>query len=115
MVFNHKNPEIIVGGSYNGSLSFFDQRVGKASGVIKPSDTTLLEKSHHDPVYDIYWLTVGKTGTECVSTSTDGRILWWDMKKLDNGPVDELVLSETFQINDQPVPKILGGTSLEYN
>ena len=24
MVFNHKNPEIIVGGSYNGSLSFFD-------------------------------------------------------------------------------------------
>jgi hypothetical protein len=37
------------------------------------------------------------------------------MKKLDNGPVDELVLSETFQINDQPVPKILGGTSLEYN
>ena len=24
MVFNHKNSDIIVGGSYNGSLSFFD-------------------------------------------------------------------------------------------
>lgn len=115
MVFNHKNSDIIVGGSYNGSLSFFDQRKGTSSGVIKPVETTLLEKSHHDPVYDVYWLTVGKSGTECVSTSTDGRILWWDMKKLGDGPVDELVLSEVFQVNDQPVPKILGGTALEYN
>lgn len=96
MVFNHKNSDIIVGGSYNGSLSFFDQRKGSSSGVIKPVETTLLEKSHHDPVYDVYWLTVGKSGTECVSTSTDGRILWWDMKKLGDGPVDELILSETF-------------------
>ena len=115
MVFNHKNSDIIVGGSYNGSLSFFDQRKGSSSGVIKPVETTLLEKSHHDPVYDIYWLTVGKSGTECVSTSPDGRILWWDMKKLGDGPVDELVLSETFQVGEQPVTKILGGTSLEYN
>ena len=37
------------------------------------------------------------------------------MKKLGDGPVDELLLSEVFQINDIPVPKILGGTSLEYN
>lgn len=100
MVFNHKNSEVIVGGSYNGSLAFFDFRKGSSSGVIKPTETTLLEKSHHDPVYDIYWLTVGKTGTECVSTSTDGRILWWDMKKLGDGPVDELVLNETFQVGD---------------
>lgn len=115
MVFNHKNSDIIVGGSYNGSLSFFDQRVGSSAGVLKPTKTTLLEKSHHDPVYDIYWLTVGKTGTECVSTSTDGRILWWDMKNLDGGPVDELVLSENFQVDGKSTPKVLGGTSLEYN
>lgn len=115
MVFNHKNSDIIVGGSYNGSLSFFDQRVGTSQGVLKPTKTTLLEKSHHDPVYDIYWLTVGKTGTECVSTSTDGRILWWDMKNLDGGPIDELVLSETINTGDGTQTKILGGTSLEYN
>jgi dynein intermediate chain 2, axonemal len=95
MVFNNKNSEVIAGGSYNGSLAFFDQRKGSSSGVIKPTETTILEKSHHDPVYDIYWL-FGKTGTECVSTSTDGRLLWWDMKKLGDGPIDELVLSETF-------------------
>ena len=29
--------------------------------------------------------------------------------------MDELVLTETFQVNDAPVAKILGGTSLEYN
>ena len=115
MVFNHKNSDILVGGSYNGTLSFFDLRKGSSSGVIKPFETTLLEKSHHDPIYDIYWLTVGKAGTECVSTSTDGRILWWDFKKLSDGPVDELPLVESFNVNGQPSPKILGGTSLEYN
>ncbi len=94
MVFNHKNSDIIVGGSYNGSLSFFDLKKGNSSGVIKPFETTVLEKSHHDPVYDIYWLTHGKTGNECVSTSTDGRILWWDMRNLSQGPTDELLLSE---------------------
>jgi dynein intermediate chain 2 len=78
LAFNHKNPDTIVGGSYNGSLQFFDVRQGRASGMIKPIATTLLEKSHHDPVYDIYWLTLGKSASECVSTSTDGRLLWWD-------------------------------------
>ena len=55
-----------------GSLSFFDTRQGNAQGVVRPFKTTILEKSHHDPVYDVYWLTLGKTGSECVSSSTDG-------------------------------------------
>ena len=66
-------------------------------------------------MYDVFWLTVGKSGTECVSTSTDGRLLWWDQKKLGDGPVEELVLSENFNIEGVPTPKVLGGTSLEYN
>jgi len=87
MAFNHKNSDIVVGGSYNGSLSFFDLKKGNASGVITPVRTTILEHSHHDPVYDVSWITVGKTGTECVSTSTDGRLLWWDSKDPDR-PTD---------------------------
>jgi dynein intermediate chain 2 len=78
IAFNHKNSDILVGGSYNGSLSFFDLRVSTSDGKCHPTDTTVLEKSHHDPVYDIYWLTHAKTGNELVSTSTDGRLLWWD-------------------------------------
>jgi dynein intermediate chain 2 len=115
MAFNHKNYDIVVGGSYNGSLSFFDLRKGHSSGVIKPTDTTILEKSHHDPVYDTSWLTHSKLGTECVSTSTDGRLLWWDMKKLGDGPTEELVLTDNLAVPGQPAPKILGGTSIEYN
>jgi dynein intermediate chain 2 len=66
MAFNHKNFDIIVAGAYNGSLSFFDLRKGHSSGVIKPYDvikpweTTLLEKSHHDPVYGVAWFTPQK-------------------------------------------------------
>ena len=38
------------------------------------------------------------------------------MKKLGDGPVDELVLSEQFPMPDgSNATKILGGTSLEYN
>jgi len=115
MVFNHKINDIVVGGSYNGSLSFFDQRKGHSSGVLKPFETTVLEKSHHDPVYDIYWLTLGKSGSECASTSSDGRLLWWDMKKLGDGPVDELVMESHSEVDGKPTSKIMGGTSLEYS
>jgi len=114
MMFNHKNNELIVGGSYNGSLAFFDQRKANASGVLKPTETTILEKSHHDPVYDVFWSHTSKTGTEVISTSTDGRILWWDMKKLGDGPIEELTLKDNIMIDGKPQPKILGATSLEY-
>lgn len=63
MQFNHKNADVIVGGAYNGSLQFFDQRKGSPSGVLKPVESTVLEKSHHDPIYDIYWLATSKAGT----------------------------------------------------
>lgn len=86
MDFNPKNNNLIVGGSYNGSLSFFDLLQGNASGVVRPVRTTWLEKSHHDPVYDVQWSTVGKSGSECFSVSTDGRMLWWDFKDIQQEP-----------------------------
>jgi dynein intermediate chain 2, axonemal len=120
MAFNHKNSDIIVGGSYNGSLSFFDTRAGSASGAIKPFKTTFLENSHHDPVYDVFWLTLGKTGNDCVSCSTDGRLLWWDKTRPENdpanpNPTDKCILSEPIVVDGEPKNKVLGATSLEYN
>ena len=100
MSFSQKITDILVSGTYNGSLAFFDQKRGDASGNIKPVQTTILEQSHHDPVYDVSWC-AGKTGTECVSVSTDGRILWWDTKMLDNGPTEELLLEEKFKVEDE--------------
>ena len=68
--------------------------------------------SHHDPVYDIYWLTHGKSGFDCVSASTDGRLLWWDTRKLDEGPTDEFSLNYDV---DGTGEKTLGATRIEYN
>lgn len=115
MAFSPKNSDLIAGGSYNGSICFFDRREHKGhGGSVKATETSILEKSHHDPVYDIYWI-AGKSGSECVSTSTDGRLLWWDQRNLADGPTEELKLIENFQINGEVKPKVLGGTSLEYN
>lgn len=43
-----------------------------------------MEKSHHDPVYEIHWIQ-SRSGNECCSVSTDGHILWWDIRKLASG------------------------------
>lgn len=115
LAFSQKNSDLVVGGSYNGSICFFDRRDSKNSnGSIRPALTSVLEKSHADPVYDVYWI-AGKAGSECVSTSTDGRLLWWDQRNLEAGPTEELKLVEDFTVNGKTVPKVLGGTSLEYN
>ena len=115
LAFNPKMQNVVVGGSYNGSLSFFDLSAGSASGVIRPFKTTFLEKSHHDPVYDVQWSTVGKSGSECFSTSTDGRILWWDYKHESGEPKECLVMEDKVPVQGELKSKILGGTSLEYN
>jgi len=53
IAFNAKNSDIVVGGSYNGSVSFFDTRSGNSKGVVKPVFTTILDQSHNDPVYNV--------------------------------------------------------------
>ena len=110
--FNPKDPNLLVGGSYNGLVSAFDMRAGDA-----PKETSIIEKSHRDPVYKIAWLQ-GKTPFECASTSTDGQVLWWDIRRLGEP-------SETLNIQPPPpptiagappppMPKVLGGVSMEY-
>merc|ERR1711988_910025 len=80
--FNPKSPDTLVGGSYNGLITFYDLR---KSGL----ETSLIEKSHHDPVYDVYWIS-SKTGNQCASVSTDGQMLWWYTRKLSQ-PSDQLL------------------------
>ena len=110
--FNPKDPNLLVGGSYNGLVSAFDMRAGDG-----PKETSIIEKSHRDPVYKIAWLQ-GKTPFECASTSTDGQVLWWDIRRLGEP-------SEMLNIQPPPppttagapppaTPKVLGGVSMEY-
>jgi dynein intermediate chain 2 len=108
--FNPKNTDTLVGGCYNGLITYFDLRKPNGiAGTCSPLDTSVLEKSHHDPVSDVYWVS-SKTGHQCASVSTDGKMMWWDTRKLDE-PLDSILLCS--DINNGGVT--LGGSSLEYN
>ena len=41
-----------------------------------PVETSIIEKSHRDPVYDVWWLQ-GKTAYECAATASDGQVEAW--------------------------------------
>lgn len=43
-----------------------------------------------DPVYDMSWLQ-SKTGSELMTVSSDGQVLWWDIRKLAE-PLENLLL-----------------------
>lgn len=101
--YNQKNPDWLLGGSYNGLINHYDLRKGP-SPCLKSS----VEVGHYDPVYDVVWLQ-SKTGTECASVSSDGRLLFWDVRKL-HEVADECVLTD----GNKESPKTLGGVSLEW-
>lgn len=102
---------VSIGGSYNGLITFYDLRRsgGGTSKEILPFSTSVIEKSHHDPVYEVFWIN-SKTGNQCVSVSTDGQMLWWDTRRLSE-PTDSLQLCTDVKASGQ----VLGGSSLEYN
>lgn len=102
--YNPKDPHILVGGSYNGLVSCFDTRTGEV-----PKETSIIEKSHRDPVYKIAWL-AGKHPFECCSTSTDGQVLWWDVRKLGE-PSESLLLEDRASGVEG---RLMGGVSMEY-
>jgi dynein intermediate chain 2 len=86
---------------YNGQIAYWDTRKGHT-----PCDSSPIERSHRDPVYDMAWLQ-SKTGSECTSVSTDGYVHWWDTRRLSE-PVESLLLTERGQTT------VLGAVSLEY-
>lgn len=99
--YNPKDPHILIGGSYNGLLAYWDIRKGPY-----PVDTSLIEKSHNDPVFGLSWIQ-SKSGSEFFSVSTDGKCLWWDIRKMSEP-------TECLLIDAEKNGKIVGGTSLDF-
>jgi len=99
--YNPRQDQTLVGGSYNGLISLWDLRSGSNPKAVVENS----ENSHHDPVYDIRWIQ-SRTGNELSTTSSDGRILWWDYRVLGKGFVDQMLLKEG--------NTVYGGTSLGY-
>lgn len=102
--FNPKDTNVLVGGCYNGQVCIFDIRKGS-----QPVEISLIEKSHRDPAYRTNWVQ-SKTGSEFFSTSTDGQVLWWDYRKLQD-PIETIVLDPE---RKGDVKNALGAMSLEY-
>ena len=91
-----RNADLVAGGNVAGRVEFFDLRAStKATGCSK------YESSHHDPVFDLSWIQ-SKTHSEVVSTSTDGQVIWWDLRNL----------SEPTEVCR--LPPGYGGTCLEW-
>lgn len=113
--FNPKSTDTLVGGCYNGLITTFDLRKPNGqTGICNPVETSKVEKSHHDPVSDVFWVS-SKTGHQCASVSTDGRMMWWDTRKLID-PLDCIVLDSNVKGSSSTGDTmILGGSSLEYN
>lgn len=102
--YNPKDPHIIAGGMFNGLVGFWDTRKGSSC-----LETTTVQQSHRDPVYNVSWIQ-SKTGSEVMSASTDGMVLWWDIRKLGE-PVETLKLdTEKFGQNG-----CLSAVSMDYD
>eukprot|EP01112_Ceratiomyxa_fruticulosa_P014830 TRINITY_DN4297_c0_g1_i3.p1 TRINITY_DN4297_c0_g1~~TRINITY_DN4297_c0_g1_i3.p1 ORF type:complete len:588 (+),score=110.60 TRINITY_DN4297_c0_g1_i3:166-1929(+) len=85
--YNPRESNVLAGGSYNGLLGFWDLRKGSQA-----VDTSAIERSHRDPVYDLKWIQ-SKTFTEFFTTSTDGQVLWWDTRKIGE-PTEAMMLNK---------------------
>ena len=83
-----KNPELIGSGNHAGLVQHYDLRASH-----KPVSVSSFEGAHATAVSEFAWLQ-SKTHSECVTSGTDGKILWWDTRNLKE-PVDQVVLALT--------------------
>ncbi|XP_077399196.1 dynein axonemal intermediate chain 2-like isoform X2 [Vanacampus margaritifer] len=105
LAYNPQDLHCLISGCLNGQIVLWDERVGQ-----HPVEVSASQQSHMDPVYKIKWLQ-SSTETEAFSASTDGQILWWDIRKLSE-PTDRLILDLSRQDN---LDTALRAVSLEYN
>lgn len=99
--YNPKDPHLLIGGYQNGQIALFDTRKGS-----HPMETSPVEHSHKDPVHKVIFPS-SKTGSDVFSTSTDGLVFLWDIRKLVE-PV------EAIPIDFEKTGRLLGGISLEF-
>lgn len=135
--YNPKDPHVLVGGCYNGQLALFDTRKGSQPLEVTPVETSHKDPVHKlifpssktggDLLFTIVRRLSGKIcvfnnvihthtrtmcapGTDVFSTSSDGQVLWWDIRKLGE-PVETLPL----EFAGYKQGETLGGIALEYD
>lgn len=111
LAFNTRISHILGAGCANGTAVIFDLHTNKIIA------STRLEDSHSEPISDFVWLK-SKNGNEFVTSSTDGRVIWWeirDMLSTTNPPT--IVPDKPLYLvhKDAEAEKEYGGTKIEYN
>ncbi|CAH1987608.1 unnamed protein product [Acanthoscelides obtectus] len=104
--YNQKDPHLLASGHINGLVAVWDTRKGH-----EPVELSVTETSFRDPVHDVLWIH-SKTGNEFFSSSTDGQVKWWDLRKLAE-PTETLILDHT-RDEEQQLANALGASVLEY-
>lgn len=113
--FNHKNTDHIAGGCENGLVCLWDTKQKEKGGFFLQTRAPT-EGSHRGPVTDLVWLS-SKSGSQFVTTSTDGLVLWWDTRKLvapTEPCLDSIELCEKPSFPDDGKYIVIGGTAIEY-
>ncbi|CRG95765.1 dynein-associated protein, putative [Plasmodium gallinaceum] len=113
--FNHKNSDLLLAGSYEGTINLWDLR--KKNTLC---DSSLINVSHKNIVHDVIWLQT-KTNNHCLSISNDGLCLIWDIRDFSNyiesfylkkDPTD---FCELESVNDTDNLKIYNGLNNKSN
>ncbi|EUD64365.1 dynein intermediate chain 2, axonemal [Plasmodium inui San Antonio 1] len=113
--FNHKNSDLLLAGSYDGTVNLWDLR--KKNTVCESSSN---HASHKNIVQDVIWLQT-KTNNHCLSVSNDGVCLLWDIRNFsdhiesfslhkDSGEVCHLV--ETSNLDTSALNNSQGGVDI---
>ncbi|XP_012347214.1 dynein intermediate chain 3, ciliary-like isoform X2 [Apis florea] len=83
--FNPRDHVVLTGGLMNGQVCYWDLRTGE-----NPINTSHQYVSHRHPAIQVLWIP-SKTCTDVFSASTDGLVLWWDIR-FPKKPTDKLVM-----------------------
>jgi dynein intermediate chain 2 len=110
VAFNSKHNHIIGVGCANGTAAIFDLNTNKLIA------STRLEESHSEAISDFIWLK-SKMGTEFVTSSTDGKVIWWDIKNMfSTSPPPNIEPDKPYILVDkEDGDKEYGGMKIEYN
>lgn len=115
VAFNSKQTNLLGVGCANGTAMIFDLHTSKIVASTKSEDF-----SHSEAVSDFIWIK-SRTGMEFVTTSTDGKVIWWEIKNYNSNvvptppvtiePEKPLMLVDKTSESE----KEYGGVRIEYN
>jgi len=112
LAFNNKHQNLLGAGCANGTAVIFDLNNSKILAISR------LEESHSESISDFVWLK-SRNGYEFVTTSTDGKVIWWEIKGYNATPAVPVTIEPEKPLvlidKDNEIEKEYGGTKIEYN